>query len=309
MRLIALGVLPLLALAHCDFTSNSHAAGDSTFRPDSVAHSSWTHSIVDGDTLQLDLRIPHPQEAGIPGVIFLHGGGFGAGQRNRGPHVSLLDSLAASGIASASISYRLTMAGKGFGCSIPTGEKQRAVESAVEDLMAAHGWLDASPLPLPEQWIVMGSSAGAEAAMWAGYGQASSPFIGVVSFAGAISTTVPMPHNPAPFFGVHGLCDPIVPCGDALHRQCAPGTPGAWALCGGQCWAERMTLNEHAAMFIGVCSGDHSVCNSGMLSPKIQELLIPWLRSAETRQASSTQFFSEEGSFQALPAPCPSPCQ
>jgi len=309
MRLTAMGLLPFLALAFCALPPTVQADGDDVFKPDSIERNTWTYATADGHPLQLDLRIPHPAEQDVPGIIFLHGGGFSSGQRNRGPHVSLLDSLAAHGIPSASISYRLTMKGKGFGCSIPAEEKQGAVEAAVQDLMAAHDWLESSSLPLPGQWMVMGSSAGAEAAMWAGYGLSPSPFVGVVSFAGAISSAVPIPHNPAPFFGVHGQCDPVVPCGEALHRRCQASDPGAWPLCGSQCWAERMIQSGHAAVFMGFCSGDHSVCNSGMTSPQIQDLLISWLRTAEGKQMSSIRVLDGEASLQVTPGPCPWPCQ
>ena len=66
------------------------------------------YSINGADTLMLDLRMPVRKVPGSPGVIFLHGGGFSQGQRDRGPHVQLLDTLCAKGIVSASISYRLT---------------------------------------------------------------------------------------------------------------------------------------------------------------------------------------------------------
>ena len=264
---------------------------------------------VGNDTLSLDLRIPSSASASAPGVVFVHGGGFSAGQRDRGAHTRLLDSLAAKGIASASISYRLTMKGRGFGCHVPSHEKQDAVQAAAEDLMAALAWLDGAPanLALPDEWVAMGSSAGAETAMWAGYGDHPDAWRGVVAFSGAVTDTLTLPNHPPPFFAVHGHCDAVVPPNRDLHRSCRESDAGGWWLCGGLCWAERMRDAGALATTREYCQGDHMVCNSAMLDPALQNDLILWLQHLGRDPHAHQAFRSSDGRF--LPGPCPSPCQ
>lgn len=265
------------------------------------------YTVVDGDSLALDLRIPNRGVSAQIGVVFLHGGGFSSGQRNSGPHVRLLQTLAEAGIASASITYRLTMKGRNFGCNIPAEEKQLAVQHASDDAHRAFRWLKQSPLPLPEHWVIMGSSAGAEAAMWAGYGQEDPYFLAVVSFSGAISASHPVPESAIPFFGVHGICDDVVPAGLGLHRDCPPDEVGSWMLCGGECWSTKLAASGSPFRFRGICDGTHSVCNTGMTDPEIQKELIAWLKSGF--QLESTRQFRPETSsrFQEMES-CPSPC-
>jgi acetyl esterase/lipase len=264
---------------------------------------------VGNDTLSLDLRIPSIPSASAPGVVFVHGGGFSEGQRNRGAHTILLDSLATQGIASASISYRLTMKGKGFGCHVPSDEKQDAVEAAAEDLMAALDWLGKAPAAsrLPDDWVAMGSSAGAETAMWAGYGEYPDAWRGVVAFSGAVTDSLTLPKNPAPFFAVHGSCDAVVPPNRDLHRSCAESDAGGWWLCGGLCWAERIMDAGGQATTREYCQGDHMVCNSAMLDPVLRLDLIRWLTEMGRKPNVPQAFRSSEGPF--LAGPCPHPCQ
>ncbi|MBL6645125.1 MAG: carboxylesterase family protein [Flavobacteriales bacterium] len=274
-----------------------------------VVKSTHVYRHIGNDTLLLDLRIPSAVSANAPGVVFVHGGGFSQGMRDRGAHTILLDSLATQGIASASISYRLTMKGKGFGCDVPSNEKQDAVEAAAEDLMSALDWLGTAPaaLNLPEDWVAMGSSAGAETAMWAGYGEHPDAWLGVVAFSGAITDTLTLPKNPPPFFAVHGRCDDVVPPNRNLHRSCRESDAGGWWLCGGLCWAERIMDAGGQATTREYCQGDHMVCNSAMLDPVLRLDLIRWLTEMGREQNIQQAFQSSEGRF--LPGPCPDPCQ
>lgn len=190
----------------------------------------YLYAIAGSDSLHLDLRIPAQPNTAVPAVLFLHGGGFSSGARDVGPHVALLDALASAGIASASVTYQLSMKGPGFGCNVTAESKQRAVDLAAHDALTALDWLEQQHtsigLDSTQQWIIMGSSAGAEAAMWAAYGVSPDRFAGVVSFSGALADGMTMPASPPPFFGCHGLNDAVVPPEKALHRGCSLRSQG-----------------------------------------------------------------------------------
>ena len=149
--------------------------------------STHLYRVVGTETLRLDLRQPaHPRQD-CPGLIFVHGGAFQRGSRDTPTASQFLDSLAQAGIASASISYRLTMAGRGFGCNIPTEDKRGAVAAAGTDALAALVGRVQRPLTSHSTgWVIAGSSAGAETALWSGYVDAPDRWKGVTSYSGAL---------------------------------------------------------------------------------------------------------------------------
>ncbi len=288
--------------------NTTHSQPDTLLHP--VVHqSTHLYQIWEGDSLFLDLRIPDPTLGDTPGVLFLHGGGFSQGHRSRGPHVDFLDSLASKGIPSASISYRLTRAGLGFGCDVAAAEKKATVEMAGQDLMAALDWLLSSPLLLPKEWAAAGSSAGAEAALWAGYGLDPQQWIGVISFAGALSQEINVTDSAPPLFAAHGTCDRVVPPGEGIHRGCQKEAPGAWMLCGGLCWAEQLSAHGIGSSSYAYCGGEHGVCNTAMLDSALQASLVAWLVRPERRRATSRVRVSSDGDHLEGEGTCPQPCQ
>ena len=171
---------------------------------------SGTHVYSDATNLKLDLRLPEHPQTGAPGVIFVHGGGFQMGRRDSETVCSFLDDLSRAGIASASISYRLTRKDKGFGCDVPVEEKQAAVQAAGEDLMQALNWLELNCLNGPDTWVAAGSSAGAETALWAGYIGHPDRWAGILSLSGAlkvVQSTLPssafLTHNAHAYLNRH----------------------------------------------------------------------------------------------------------
>ena len=312
VRLPVVWLLPLLCIASCGFTaSDSLSAAEGQF--ESTARGVWLRhpfTVRTEDTLSLDVCIPDGLTPGAPGVIFVHGGAFSTGSMDAGPHVALLDTLVAHGIPCVRISYRLSMADRGFGCDVSSSEKQAAVMMAGEDLAAAYRWLESSPLPLPERWIAVGSSAGAETVMWSGYGSAALPWAGIVSFSGAIVDSIIPSSDAPPYFGVHGTCDKVVPAGHAIHRGCPPGEPDAWMLCGGLCWGNRMQDAGCIARIHAYCGGTHGVCNSAMLDSELQQDLIDWIIRPDARLSSEVQCRMEDGTtLTGLDQSCPEPCQ
>ena len=288
--------------------SATHSQSDALPVSAEIRRSTHVYRTFSNDSLSLDLRIPVPMNSQALGVVFMHGGGFSQGQRDLGPHTSFLDTLAANGIPSASISYRLTQKGRGFGCAVSVEEKQTAVELAAQDLMAALDWLKASPLLLPKEWAAAGSSAGAEAALWAGYAVAPEAWAGVISFAGAVSHELAVPLNAPPLFAAHGICDQVVPSQEGIHRECHAEDPGAWLLCGGLCWAQRLTTAEIGSSSYAYCGRGHEVCNAAMLDTTLQDSLSHWLSHPVHRGTTMDVSISEGGTFQSKDPRCLQPC-
>lgn len=269
-----------------------------------------THCYYEGNdsVLHLDLRLPDHPLTDAPGLIFVHGGGFSSGSRDQGAQMEMLDRLAESGIISASISYTLSMKERGFGCDVPSSDKQAAVERAARELVVARDWLESSGLPVPREWVAMGSSAGAETALWAGYGMGNRSWAGIVSLSGALGDTVSLPAAPPPLFAVHGQCDAVVPPGKDLHRGCASSDLGAWSLCGGPCLADRLRNGGHPAWSVTWCGGEHGVCNAAMKDPLVHLALFNWLTSDEIRASSAVKLCMQGAMDWSDGQACPSSC-
>lgn len=238
------------------------------------------YSTKQGHSLELDLRFPEHPNPALPALLFVHGGGFQAGSRNAPPVAAFLDAMAEAGVLSASISYRLTRKGIGFGCDTPTAEKRQAVADAGADLIDALDHLEADPQlrPWMSRWIAAGSSAGAETALWSGYVNAPDRWSGVISFSGALDASTAPTASLPPLLAVHGQCDRLVPCGVDLHHLCDPESPGAWSLIGGPAWADSLQAHSVPAWSHVVCDGQHGICNSAMVDPLVQAWILEWLR-------------------------------
>ena len=203
------------------------------------------------------------------------------GTRDSAPVVGFLEAMSEAGIVSASISYRLTQKGRGFGCDVPVEEKRRAVRIASEDLMEARHWLERNGPKLPERWVAVGSSAGAETALWTGYAASPDMWAGIISFSGALEANLPLPDSSPPLLAFHGACDKVVPAGHAIHRGCDTSDVGAWDLCGGPCLVERLQeMNKLGRLWMD-CSGGHEVCNHAMLRSDVHAIVADWLQNPE----------------------------
>jgi len=264
---------------------------------------------MDSVPLSLDIRLPNRYNPTLPGLIFIHGGGFSAGTRNAEPVQSFLDSMASRGVISASISYALTRKGRGFGCQVPVEEKREAVRHAGEDLIDALHWIQSQDNKWPSDWIAVGSSAGAEAALWSGYLSAPQAWSGIVSFSGALDGQAKVPQYAPPLFAIHGACDRVVPSGRSIHRQCRNDDVGAWELCGGLCWADSLRAAGFSATTWTECTGGHGVCNSAMMDKRVQDALFEWmtlLPEGKNECWSNTQGTLARNERTKCPQPCDS---
>ena len=229
------------------------------------------------------------------------------GTRDSAPVVGFLEAMAEAGIVSASISYRLTQKGRGFGCDVPVGEKRRAVRMASEDLMEARYWLERSKSKLPKDWVAAGSSAGAETVLWTGYVASPSMWSGIISFSGAIEASLPLPPSSPPLLAFHGACDKIVPAGHAIHRGCDTSDAGAWDLCGGACLVERLQEKNLLGRLWMDCSGGHEVCNHALLQSDVHALVTDWLQNPEFTH-SPLELEQDDPHLPYSESPCAQPC-
>lgn len=193
------------------------------------------------DTLQLDFYDSKFDEETLkPLVILVHGGGFVAGQRDGSDEVGLSTTLAKKGYAVASISYRLTMKGKSFGCDCPATLKMKTYVDAVDDVLKSLFYLThyAADFRIdPNKIILIGSSAGAETilntvVMKNHYLFKPMPFpnikiIGVISLSGAtLDSDYLTKENAVPMLFFHGKLDFKVPYEIAAHHHCGPNSQG-----------------------------------------------------------------------------------
>ena len=89
------------------------------------------------DTLQFDYYRAKGVTASLPLIVVVHGGGFVSGKRNSEDMVKFSTKLAQHGYAVASMSYRLTMKGIGFGCDVKAQQKIGAINAASDDIRYA----------------------------------------------------------------------------------------------------------------------------------------------------------------------------
>lgn len=172
-----------------------------------------------------------------------------------------------------SVSYRLTMVGKGFGCDVPASEKIQTFASASLDVARATQYLreHAEALQIdPEKIILSGSSAGAETVLHLAYwkearrvdGKSVLPegftYAGVISLAGAIfDDKLITAENSIPTMLIHGTCDNLVPYDYAPHHYCDATSPGYLMLHGGASIARRLTELSKPHYLITICGGNH----------------------------------------------------
>ena len=198
------------------------------------------------DTLRADLyRCGAPDR---PLLIYIHGGGFYSGARNE-PHLQeFCRALSQKNYNVASIDYSLFLKGEKFDCDQPVLRKLEALKHASTDILQAASFFIEQQNVLgitTDKIILLGSSAGAEAACWVCFSDEKCvegveiplpknfKFSGLVSMAGAVTDTLLMTKaNALPTLLFHGTCDPLVPYGHAIHHYCEPTDVGALDLYG-----------------------------------------------------------------------------
>jgi para-nitrobenzyl esterase len=175
--------------------------------------------------LKLDLYRPAGDaQANRPAVVWVHGGGFGFGDKGSGPSPDLANTFAKLGYVTVSINYRLLAPGGCIGTGALPPQCVNAALGAQHDAQAAVRWLRASAASYridPSRIGIGGESAGAIASNLVGVrsedpGTSGNPgypstVSGWVSISGGLPAGAWASSGDAPGLLFHGTRDPIVP--------------------------------------------------------------------------------------------------
>jgi len=226
------------------------------------------HKLKLEKNLKLDLYRPKKLKTIRPLIIYVHGGGFSGGKRNDEVSKAFSTEFAKLGYNVASISYRLTMKGIGFGCDTKSDLKIKAFNEASKDLSYAIQYLLKKQKRFKidtNKIILVGSSAGAEAILHFAYVYNNTilnddvKIAGLVSMAGALTTLKNINSKTAiPTQLFHGTKDELVPYNIAPHHYCNIADEGYLELFGSRAIADHLKKIDKSYYLYTVKNGDHS---------------------------------------------------
>ena len=238
-----------------------------------------THNNVD---LKLDLIQPLNDSIKTPRplIIFMHGGSFMNGSRNKEDVLNFCKEWAYRGYVVATISYRLTLKGKSFHCDLPNESKIQTFKEAVYDLHRATDFLISRKelFNIDDKTVILaGNSAGGEAVLHGAFFKDnqlikrvlphSFKYAGVISYAGAIiDTNLITAKNLMPMALLHGTCDQWVPYASNYHHFCEQNTPGALMLHGSKSIMNRVNNLDGTYYMHTLCGEDHSVNKTALIN-------------------------------------------
>jgi acetyl esterase/lipase len=184
---------------------------------------------LQGNPVTLTLDVYQPTGDTVtkrPAMVWIHGGGFHAGDKTKQPFPKLATQFAQRGYVSASINYRLLGTDKCAGVHPPPPSCEAAAIEAQHDAQAAVRWLRAHATDYgidPTRIAVGGGSAGADTALLVGIhsedpGSSGTPgesskVGGVVSISGVLPKEGQDLFTPddAPTLWFIGTEDPNIP--------------------------------------------------------------------------------------------------
>ncbi len=253
---------------------------NSTFLPQKMQTQTY---FTDGkDKLDLDLYLPEIQDPTkkLPVVLYVHGGGFSGGSRIESLISKMAVEMNTAGYAFVSMSYRLLMKGKSFGCDQPAHQKIMVFQQSMIDVRRATAYLmtQQNEFNLDMSKVILaGSSAGAEAVLHTAYWPAANlpaealvlpvdfKYAGIISMAGAlIDPTMITAENALPSLFFHGTCDALVPFDTRSHRLCSPGQSGYLLLHGAGELKNRHTQLNKAIYLVSYLNGGHEYASLPM---------------------------------------------
>ncbi len=244
-------------------------------RPTTPAkHLGLEYAGKNGHQLGMDVYLPRESGRQFPLLLFVHGGGFSEGRRDDPRYVQFAEAVALKGYPVASISYRLTMKGRSFGCDQCAENKIAAFRAASEDIWDATRFLldKATELGIqvPPRIVLCGSSAGAEAVLHAAYWpDAMLPsgfrYAGVIGMAAALLDLEWISQeNALPTLLFHGIDDPLVPFGSDSHHYCPPDAPGHLMLHGSASIAGHLQVLNKPYILVKGLEGGHGWADKPM---------------------------------------------
>lgn len=268
---------------------------------DEILKETYTYAKKEGEELDLDLYLPDfDSEEKRPLLVFVHGGGFSSGSRDRKSIVDFCEQFAQLGYAVASMSYRLTRKDKpgGFGCQCSANDKLNTFQCAIEDIQDAIYFLIENRHQFaidPQTIILSGSSAGAEAVLNTAYkppycyGLDSGPvsYAGVIGIAGAIpDTTALYDESAVPSFFIHGTDDPLVPYSTAPHHYCEKEDAGYLLLHGSHTIAEKLDQLSVPYWLNTYCGAGHELASTPLMDyfMEIKEFCYTFIIQKEGEQ-------------------------
>jgi len=254
------------------YTIGQKRYADDIFTATSVE--TYEYSNKENEPLQLDFYKPENDNLKDRAlIVFVHGGGFSTGKRDDSEIKKLAKAFTRKGYVVASVSYRLTRKGKGFGCDTPATIKKETFKNAGEDVLDAICFLidkkeqfNIDPLKI----ILAGSSAGAEAALAITYNKHLyfknsirynhiSP-VAMVSLAGALIDVHSITKkNAVPGIFFHGTEDPLVPYKSAPHHYCDAEKPGYLILHGSKTITDKLKQLDSSYLLYTIQGAKHNI--------------------------------------------------
>lgn len=256
----------------CFYSFGQHRFTSEIF--DEVKRETLTYFEKEDEILKLDIFYPKEDTVGDRSLLlYVHGGGFAGGERDHPNHIRFCENMAKRGFVAVTISYTLEMKGKSFGCNRPAPDKIRTFLLTARDINRATAFLVGQAQRYsfdPENIVLLGSSAGAEAVLHAAYWKETYKdesgeilpvdfkYGGVVSMAGAITNLNWITSSSAiPTYLFHGTCDNLVPYGTAPHHYCQPQDRGYLVLHGAYPIAEKLRKLGKSYLLVTGCYGRH----------------------------------------------------
>lgn len=243
-------------------------------RPETDRHLGVEYAEKSGHPLGMDIYVPRNPSVHLPLLLFVHGGGFSEGRRDDPRYVQFAEAMAQKGYPVASVSYRLTMKGRSFGCDQSAENKIAAFRAASEDIWDATRFLLEKSTELgigsSPRIVLCGSSAGAEAVLHAAYWpDAPLPdgfrFSGVIGMAAALVDLGWISReNALPTLLFHGVDDPLVPFGSDSHHYCPPDAPGHLMLHGSASIARHLKELNKPYILVKGTEGGHGWADKPM---------------------------------------------
>lgn len=152
----------ILILLFFFLTNFQSTFAQETKQAETIHKTTFTYSVKDKQELKMDIYSNQDLKVKKPCVMFVFGGGFITGTRDRKAYMAYFNKLAAHNYKVVSIDYRLGLKGVKNLSALHTKPLKNAIDTAVADLYSATAYLlkNAENLGIDSNRIIIsGSSA------------------------------------------------------------------------------------------------------------------------------------------------------